>query len=147
MKKIILPMCMLAMIACSKEETKTTTNNNTSITFNKENLVGTWNIDKLEGYTTSNDSLTLTFPFTKGSATVAFNADNSFITKSPFGNAEGTFSIIKLNGKDVLITTETGDPSDTCEISTFTASTLIFDDRAAEIRANDDSWSKTYCSK
>lgn len=133
------------MVACSKDEDEKT--ETTTAEFNKANLVGTWNITKIEGYSIPGDSLMLTMPFNAGQATATFGSDNSFSVTSPFGNDAGTFSIIKLNGKDALITEVTGDDPDTVEISTFSKTTMVFDDRSQEIRDGDDDWSKTYLSK
>lgn len=145
MKKYILPLCILAIVACSKDEDEKTTE--TTVEFNKANLTGAWNVTKIEGYTLPGDSLFQTMPFTAGQAVATFNSDNSYSITSPFGNATGTFSIIKISGKDALITKETGEDPDTAEIVTFSKTAMVFSDREQELRDGDDDWTKTYLSK
>jgi hypothetical protein len=150
MKKLIIPMLLLAMVACKKEDDKkeeVKPDPNAPVAVTKENLVGTWSITKIEGFTIPGDSLFETMNFNAGSATVAFTANDTYTTTSSFGTSTGTFSIIKLNGKDVLVTVEPGDRPDSQEVVLFTATKSEWSDKQFEVRDGDDDYSKTYLTK
>jgi hypothetical protein len=145
MKKLIIPMLLLAMVACKKDETAT--QNDAAVPFSKEALLGKWNINKFEGLTVANDSITMQMTFNAGDATITFNANGTYETKTTFDNSEGTFNVLKLNGKDVLVTIEPGDRPDSMEIVSFTKSGMVFDDKQFEQRRGSDDYTKAYCSK
>lgn len=140
-------MLLLAMVACKEEEEETKVDPNVAVEFTKEKLVGTWNITKIEGFTIPGDTLFQTMNFNAGDATVAFTANNTYTTTSTFGTSTGTYNMIKLNGKDVLVTIEPGDKPDSAEIVTFTNSSMVFTDKQFEVRGGDDDYTNTYCSK
>ncbi len=139
-------MVLLAMVACEKEEDKKE-DMNAPIAFTKEAVVGTWNINKFEGYTLPGDSLVQTMNFNAGEATLVLTANNTYTTTTSFGTSTGTFNIIKLNGKDVLVTIEPGDRPDSAEILSFTKSSMTFTDKQFEERDGDDDYTKSYLSK
>ncbi|MFY8108606.1 MAG: hypothetical protein ACOVO9_06425 [Bacteroidia bacterium] len=144
MKKLIIPMLLLAMVACKKEEETST---DAPVTFSKEALIGKWNINKFEGLNLANDSITMQMNFNAGDATITFNSNGTYLTKTTFDESAGTFNVLKLNGKDVLVTIETGDRPDSMEIKTFTKSSMVFDDKQFEQRRGSDDYTKAYCSK
>lgn len=144
MKKLIIPVLLFAMVACKKEvETST----GASVAFSKEALIGKWNINKFEGLNLANDSVTMQMNFNAGDATITFNSNGTYLTKTTFDESEGTFSVLKLNGKDVLVTIEPGDRPDSMEIKTFTKSSMVFDDKQFEQRRGSDDYTKAYCTK
>ena len=147
MKKILIPMLLLAMVACKKEEETKADDSNDPIAFSKEALLGKWNINKFEALNLSNDSVTMQMTFNPGDATITFNGDGTYATRTTLDNSDGTYSIIKLNGKDVLITLEPGDRPDSMEIKTFTKSSMVFDDKQFEQRRGSDDYTKAYCTK
>jgi hypothetical protein len=150
MKKLIIPMLLLSLVACEKEEDKkeeTKVDPNATIAFTKEALVGTWNITKIEGYTIPGDSLFETMNFNAGDAKVVFTASDTYTTTSTFGTSTGTYSIIKLDGKDVLVTIEPGDRPDSQEVVLFTSSKSEWSDKQFEVRDGDDDYSKTFLTK
>lgn len=144
MKKLIIPVLLFAMVACKKEEETST---DASVAFSKEALIGKWNINKFEGLNLANDSVTMQMNFNAGDATITFNSNGTYLTKTTFDESEGTFNVLKLNGKDVLVTIEPGDRPDSMEIKTFTKSSMVFDDKQFEQRRGSDDYTKAYCTK
>ncbi len=138
-------MLLLAMVACKKDET--TNQNDVTIAFSKETLIGKWNINKFESLNLANDSVMMQMTFNAGDAHITFNANGTYITKTTFDESEGTFNVLKLNGKDVLVTIEPGDRPDSMEITSFTKTSMVFDDKQFEQRRGSDDYTKAYCSK
>lgn len=148
MKKLILPLMAIAFIACSKsEDDATKTDPNAQVEVTKANLVGTWNINKIEGYTIPGDSLFQTMNFNAGDATLTLTNDDKYTTTSTFGTSNGTYSVVTVNGKKMLITIEPGDPADTLEILSLTKNSMLGTDKQQEINRNDDEYTKTYLSR
>ncbi len=144
MKKLLIPMLLLAMVACKKEEETST---DAPVAFSKEALIGKWNINKFESLKLTNDSVMMQMSFNAGDASITFNSNGTYVTKTTFDDSEGTFSVLKINGKDVLVTLEPGDRPDSMEIKTFTKSSMVFDDKQFEQRRGSDDYTKAYCTK
>jgi hypothetical protein len=148
MKKLILPLVAIAFIACSKsEDDATKTDPNAQVEVTKANLVGTWSINKLERYTIPGDSMFGTMNFNSGEASLTLGNDDKYTTITPFGNSNGSFTVVKSGTKTYLITIETGDPADTAEILSLTKSALITSDKQQGVNSNDDEYGKTYLSR
>ncbi|MDP3928799.1 MAG: hypothetical protein Q8R57_07235 [Bacteroidota bacterium] len=146
MKKLIIPMLLLAMVACKKDETKTE-DKDAAVAVTKENLVATWSINKFEEYTLPGDSLKTSFTLTPGSGSFTLRADNSYSTVTSFGTSNGTFSLIKLNGKDVLILNEPGDRPDSNVVTKLTKSSFIISNRDFEANRNSKDYTVGHMSK
>lgn len=148
MKKLMLPVMAAALIACSKSsDDAPKTDPNAAVEVTKENLVGTWTINKLERYTIPGDSLFGTMNFNPGEASLALGTDDKYTTTTPFGNSNGTYVVTKANGKTYLITLEPGDPADTAEVLSLTKTSLVTSDKQSETNAGDDEYGKTYLSR
>lgn len=148
MKKLILPLMAITCIACSKSEDDAKKNDpNAQVEVTKANLVGTWNITKIEGFTIPGDSLFQTMNFNAGDAILTLTNDDKYTTTSTFGTSNGTYSVVTVNGKKMLITIEPGDPADTLEVLSLTKSSMLGTDKQQEINRNDDEYTKTYLSR
>lgn len=148
MKKLILPLMAIALIACSKSEDDAKKNDpNAQVEVTKVNLVGTWNISKIEGFTIPGDSLFQTMNFNAGDASFTVTNDDKYSTVSTFGTSNGTYVLTKVNAKNVLILLEPGDPADTSEILSLTKNSMIITDKQQEVNRNDDEYTKTYLSR
>lgn len=139
-------MLLLAMVACKKDETKTE-DKDAAVAVTKENLVATWSINKFEEYTLPGDSLKTSFTLTPGSGSFTLRADNSYSTVTSFGTSNGTFSLIKLNGKDVLILNEPGDRPDSNVVTKLTKSSFIISNRDFEANRNSKDYTVGHMSK
>jgi len=139
-------MLLLAMVACKKDETKTE-DKDAAVAVTKENLVATWGIVKFEEYSLPGDSLLTSFPLPAGTGTFTLRNDNTYSTITSFGTSNGTFSLIKLNGKDVLILNEPGDRPDSNVVTKLTKSSLIISNRDFEANRGSDDYSVGYMSK
>lgn len=138
----------MALIACSKSEDDATKSDpNAQVEVTKANLVGTWNINKIEGFTIPGDSLFQTMNFNNGDATLTLTNDDKYTTTSTFGTSSGTYTVATVNGKKMLITIEPGDPADTLEVLSLTKSAMVGTDKQQEINSGDDEYSKTYLSR
>lgn len=148
MKKLILPLMAIALVACSKsEDDAAKTDPNAQLEVTKTNLVGTWNINKIEGYTLASDSLFRTMNFNAGDATLTLTNDDKYTTTSTFGTSSGKYTVTTVNGKKLLITIEPGDPADTLEVLSLTKSAMVGTDKQQEINSGDDEYSKTYLTR
>ena len=138
----------VALIACSKsEDDAAKTDPNAQVEVTKANLVGTWNITKIEGFAIPGDSLFQTMNFNAGDATLTLTNDDKYTTTSTFGTSSGTYTVATLNGKKMLITIEPGDPADTMEVLSLTKNAMLGTDKQQEINRNDDEYTKTYLSR
>lgn len=145
MKKLILPLMAIALIACSKsEEDATKTDPNAQVEVTKANMVGTWNVTKIEGFTIPGDSLFQTMNL---SATFTLTNDDKYSTVSSFGTSNGTYVLTTVNSKKLLILLESGDPADTAEVLSLTKSAMVITDKQQEINDGDDEYTKTYLSR
>lgn len=148
MKKLILPLMAIALIACSKsEDDATKTDPNAAVEVTKANLVGTWNISKIEGFTIPGDSLFQTINFNAGDATFTVTNDDKYTTVSTFGTSNGTYVLTKVNSKNLLILLEPGDPADTSEVLSLTKNAMVISDKQQEVNRNDDEYTKSYLSR
>ncbi|MCU0441698.1 MAG: hypothetical protein MUE96_04805 [Bacteroidia bacterium] len=150
MKKLIIPILLLAMVACKKEEDKkeeVKPDPNAPVAFTKEAAVGTWQINKFEEYAIPSDTIKFTFNVPAGQGTFTLGSDNSYSTVLPLGSDNGTYIIGKLNGKDLLILLETGKQPDTNEVVLFTKSSFVISNKDAETRKGSNDYSKGYLSR
>ena len=138
----------IALIACSKsEDDASTTNTDTQVEVTKENLVGTWAINKFEAYALPGDSLITTMNFNAGDASLTFGSDDKYTTLSTFGSSNGTYVVTKVGGKNLVILLEPGDTADTSEVLSLTKKALIMSDKQQEINNGDDDYTKSYMSR
>jgi hypothetical protein len=147
MKKFILPLCILAIVACNKKEDPKEAIPTTPATFSKTNLVGTWSIMKENYYTTDDDSLSDSYELKKGEMTFTFESDNTLSIREEGDLVSvGYFSTGKLGSKDLLILTGGGD-SDTEEVVSFSAQAMVLSDKMSSINWGDDEYSKLHLAK
>ncbi len=146
MKKLMIPMLLLAIVACKKEDDKKE-DPNAAVAFNKEAVVGTWKINKFEEYSIPGDSLKLAYNVPDGTGTFTLGSDNKYATVLPLGSDNGTYTIAKLNGKDLLILLEAGKQPDTNEVVLFTKTSFVISNKDAETRRGSNDYSKGYLSK
>lgn len=138
----------IALVACNKSEDEVAkTDSNAQLEVTKENVVGTWTINKFEAFAIPSDTLITTINFNPGDASLALGGDDKYTTISPFGSSNGTYVVTKVNGKNLLIILEPGDPADTAEVLSLTKNTMITSDKQQEVNANDDEYSKSYLSR
>ncbi len=138
----------VALIACSKsEDDAAKTDPNAQVEVTKANLVGTWNITKIEGFAIPGDSLFQTMNFNPGSATFTITSDNKYTTVSGFGTSSGDYVLTTVNGKNLLILLEPGDPADTAEVLSLTKNSMVTTDKQQELNEGDDEYTKTYLSR
>ena len=138
----------IALIACSKsDDDDAKIDSNAQVEVTKANLVGTWNINKFEAYAIPSDTLITSMNFNDGSATLTMGNDDKYTTLSPFGTSSGTYVVTKVNGKNLLIMLEPGDPADTSEVLSLNAKSMITSDKQQEVNSNDDEYSKSYLSR
>jgi hypothetical protein len=150
MKKYILPVCLLAVMACSKkdDDTSSSATPSNTIAFTKANLVGSWDLARVEGYDITNDSLLETQFHTKGELVMVFNADNS-ITAIEKGDAfdYGNYEIARKNNKDYLVFIRQGWGDDSMEAAFLTQTSLVISDKPYQLSEGNDMYGKTYLSK
>lgn len=138
----------IALIACSKsDDDAKKTDANAQLEVTKENMVGTWTINKIEAYAIPSDTFITTMNFNPGDASLALGSDDKYTTLSPFGTSNGTYVVTKVNGKNLLIILEPGDPADTAEIVSLTKNAMVTSDKQQEVNRNDDEYSKSYLSR
>ncbi len=135
----------IALIACSKsEDDASKTDPNAAVEVTKANIVGTWNVTKIEGFSIPGDSLIQTMNL---SATFTLTNDDKYSTVSTFGTSNGTYVLTKVNAKNLLILLEPGDPADTSEVLSLTKNGMVITDKQQEVNRNDDEYTKTYLSR
>jgi hypothetical protein len=117
------------------------------VAFSKEAVVGTWKINKFEQYSIPGDSLELVYNVPDGTGTFNLGSDNKYATALPLGSDNGTYTIAKLNGKDLLILLEAGKQPDTNEVVLFTKTSFVISNKDAETRKGSNDYSKGYLSK
>lgn len=147
MKQLLIPMLLLAMVACKKEDETKKDDSNNPVEVTKANLVATWNINKFEEYSLPGDSLLNTYNFPAGSATLTLRNDDTYSTVLSLGTSNGTYSLFKLGSRNFIILMEPGDRPDTTEVLSLTSSSLVTSDRYAEVNDGDDDYSKGYMTK
>lgn len=140
-------MLLLTMVACKKEDETKTEDKDAPVAVTKENLVANWTITKLEEYSIPGDSLLLSYPIPAGTGTFTLRDDNTYSTVLSLGTSNGTYSLVKLNGKDLIILNEPGDLPDTNVVTKLTKSSLVISNKDAEINRGSDDYSVGYMIK
>lgn len=138
----------IAFIACSKsEDDAKKTDPNAQVEVTKANLIGTWSINKFEAYALPSDTFVTSMTFNAGEASLTLGSDDKYTTLSPFGTSNGTYVVTKVNGKNLLIMLEPGDPADTSEVLSLTKNAMTTSDKQQEVNNGDDEYTKTYLSR
>jgi hypothetical protein len=156
MKKFILPLCLLAVIACSKKDddntstktTSTTTSGSTTPGFTKANLTGTWDYTKVQTLDMATDSVTDETLLEKGEAALIFGTDNSIIVMDQGDPVDQwMYSITKKNNKDFLALIRFGNENDTMEVASFTGTSMVLNEKLDAQSDSSDQYVKVYLKK
>lgn len=102
--------------------------------FNQSNLVGTWDINKVEVRDLNTDTANNNINFAPGTAYFIFESNGNNYSVTPYGNDTATYQVSTFDGKDIIIISYQGEPdTDTVEVINFTGSLLDLSTKIDEI--------------